>query len=396
VDVDESGYSLKKKLEQETDLYKILQVPRYASQEEIKRKYHHLAKIHHPDSGGDGEIFMHIQSAYAVLGDVDKRSAYNEEKREKETERIKADASTPEKLRYDKLSVLQANVSVSHTKPDLSEHKLVIGMRNPIPGPPVHVLALPVLILGNVWLAYAALYGGYFDDIISQMVEYANTKTVGWVDFRQYKIRMMTMPVMTSIVLGIVWIQMHSYLNVLRRQLIYPDFVVYSAYYNESSDEVVFICGNHDKLNMFRPKQLFITIKNASKFDLEPGLDRLDFGFGGRSKSISFDVPIGEHSFGIQKWRAKFFETIVSDRSALEKHKLEKVIEQLRANHIVCHIPHFLQLNREHEMPKNVPLFKYIDQKEFLRVTTTFGRFLGYEKYESPSNPAHYNTTFEN
>ena len=62
---------------------------RYASQEEIKRKYHHLAKIHHPDSGGDGEIFMHIQSAYAVLGDVDKRSAYNEEKREKETERIK-------------------------------------------------------------------------------------------------------------------------------------------------------------------------------------------------------------------------------------------------------------------------------------------------------------------
>ena len=32
---------------------------------------------------------MHIQSAYAVLGDEEKRAAYNEEKREKETERIK-------------------------------------------------------------------------------------------------------------------------------------------------------------------------------------------------------------------------------------------------------------------------------------------------------------------
>jgi len=269
-------------------------------------------------------------------------------------------------------------------------------MRNPIPNRPIHVLAFPVLVLGNVWLAYAALYGGYFDDMICQFVEYQNTKTVGWVDSRQYKIRSLTMPVMTTVFMGAMWLHMHNYFNVLRRQLNYPDFTVYSAYYNESSDELVLICGDHDKLNMLRPKQLFITMKSASKFDLEPGLDRLDFGFGGRSKSISFDVPVGEHSFGIQKWRAKFFETLVSDRHALEKHKLEKVIEQLKANHIVCHIPHFLRLNPEQEMPKNVPLFKYVEQKEFLRVSTTFGRFMGYEKYESPHNPPHYNTTFEN
>jgi len=76
-------------LDQETDLYKILDVPKYASQDEIKRKYHHLAKMHHPDAGGDTEIFVQIQAAFATLGDVEKRKAYNDEKRTKERARIK-------------------------------------------------------------------------------------------------------------------------------------------------------------------------------------------------------------------------------------------------------------------------------------------------------------------
>ena len=88
-DVDEQGMSLKKKTIQETDYYKILEVPRYASQEEIKRKYHHLAKIHHPDAGGDSDMFVLIQTAFATLSDTETRNSYNKEKHEKEKTRIK-------------------------------------------------------------------------------------------------------------------------------------------------------------------------------------------------------------------------------------------------------------------------------------------------------------------
>ena len=42
------------------DLYKILNVDKGASDEEIKKSYRNLVKKHHPDAGGDEEEFKKV------------------------------------------------------------------------------------------------------------------------------------------------------------------------------------------------------------------------------------------------------------------------------------------------------------------------------------------------
>ena len=59
------------------DYYKILGVPRNASQEEIKKAYRRLAHKYHPDKGGDAEKFKEINEAYQVLSDKEKRAQYD-------------------------------------------------------------------------------------------------------------------------------------------------------------------------------------------------------------------------------------------------------------------------------------------------------------------------------
>ena len=57
--------------------YETLGVTRDASQDEIKKAYRKLAAQHHPDRGGDTAKFQEIQSAYAILSDIDKKSEYD-------------------------------------------------------------------------------------------------------------------------------------------------------------------------------------------------------------------------------------------------------------------------------------------------------------------------------
>lgn len=62
------------------DYYKILDVAKDASQEEIKRAYRKLARKYHPDVNKDvsAELkFKEINEANEVLGDVEKRKAYD-------------------------------------------------------------------------------------------------------------------------------------------------------------------------------------------------------------------------------------------------------------------------------------------------------------------------------
>lgn len=66
----------------EKDLYKVLGVPRDASQEDIKRAYRKLVRKYHPDANpGDKEAeqrFKAINEAYEVLGDPQKRRQYDQ------------------------------------------------------------------------------------------------------------------------------------------------------------------------------------------------------------------------------------------------------------------------------------------------------------------------------
>ncbi len=68
-----------------TDLYKLLGVPREASQDDIRKAHRKLVRKHHPDANpGDPsseERFKEIQRAYEVLSDPEKRRAYDRKRR---------------------------------------------------------------------------------------------------------------------------------------------------------------------------------------------------------------------------------------------------------------------------------------------------------------------------
>jgi len=59
------------------DYYKILGVPKNASQSEIKKAYYKLAHKYHPDKGGNKEKMKEINEAFQVLSDKEKRSQYD-------------------------------------------------------------------------------------------------------------------------------------------------------------------------------------------------------------------------------------------------------------------------------------------------------------------------------
>jgi len=60
-----------------TDHYAALGVSKTATADQIKQAFRKLASTHHPDKGGDTKKFQEIQSAYAVLGDAQKRAEYD-------------------------------------------------------------------------------------------------------------------------------------------------------------------------------------------------------------------------------------------------------------------------------------------------------------------------------
>jgi len=59
------------------DLYKILGVKKKDTKAIIKKAYYSKSKEHHPDKGGDAELFNMISTAYKILIDDEKRARYD-------------------------------------------------------------------------------------------------------------------------------------------------------------------------------------------------------------------------------------------------------------------------------------------------------------------------------
>jgi len=59
------------------DLYALLGVAEDEPQGSLKSKFRRLSVEHHPDKGGNVEVFNEIREAYEVLGDVDNRRYYD-------------------------------------------------------------------------------------------------------------------------------------------------------------------------------------------------------------------------------------------------------------------------------------------------------------------------------
>jgi curved DNA-binding protein CbpA len=60
------------------DHYKVLGVSREADRHAIQVAYRRLARRHHPDFGGDARIMAVLNDAWSVLGDRDRRDAYDQ------------------------------------------------------------------------------------------------------------------------------------------------------------------------------------------------------------------------------------------------------------------------------------------------------------------------------
>lgn len=59
------------------DYYKTLNINRNASQGEIKKAFRTLSKQHHPDKGGDANVFKEMSEAYDTLSNDNKRKEYD-------------------------------------------------------------------------------------------------------------------------------------------------------------------------------------------------------------------------------------------------------------------------------------------------------------------------------
>lgn len=57
--------------------YDILGISKNSTPEEIKSKYKSLAQQHHPDKGGDSEVFKKIKEAYELLIDPIRKDRYD-------------------------------------------------------------------------------------------------------------------------------------------------------------------------------------------------------------------------------------------------------------------------------------------------------------------------------
>ena len=58
-------------------LYEILLEKRSASKDQIKKHYHKMSLLTHPDAGGDEKFFETINRAYQILMNDGAQEAYN-------------------------------------------------------------------------------------------------------------------------------------------------------------------------------------------------------------------------------------------------------------------------------------------------------------------------------
>lgn len=97
----------------EVELFKLLELPSDVSKEEIRRAYRRISKKHHPDVGGNSEMFASITEAYNILTDDKRREYFNltGSRDFMDPKRVKEDAvKSVESLFYEILKISNYNI----------------------------------------------------------------------------------------------------------------------------------------------------------------------------------------------------------------------------------------------------------------------------------------------
>ncbi|MBB3166165.1 DnaJ domain-containing protein [Rhizobium laguerreae] len=130
-----------------TDPYDILGVERDANEAQLKAAYRRLAKVAHPDSGGDSDAFANLQKAYGLLLDPVRRKVYDDTGYDVEfadaaelqalvmIEKLVTDAVLDERApgSFDPVAVMQDSLSeelrkARFSKSELERHASRIGL----------------------------------------------------------------------------------------------------------------------------------------------------------------------------------------------------------------------------------------------------------------------------
>lgn len=77
-DAEPQMHSRRRRDVNNTKFYQVLGIDKNASENDIKKAYRKLAIKHHPDKGGDQEVFKELCRAYEVLSDPEKRRTYDQ------------------------------------------------------------------------------------------------------------------------------------------------------------------------------------------------------------------------------------------------------------------------------------------------------------------------------
>jgi hypothetical protein len=274
-DVDEHGRPIHKRRRKESDThYDILGVAKFATQDEIKRKYRHLAKIYHPDSPtGSEEKFIKLQEAYSILGDLSKRTAYDIGQQKIEVNRTRLnneDLKSKREKSFMKISEKADFINIHEKVPSSAiGMEIILGMSNPVLSSSMLGKVIPFLTLGNIFIYCSILHWGLLDELINHWHLYIET----WTQLKSGGTpllvhQMQSVQNMATIFMLALWGTQQKYYYYLFKQLNNPVFIAYSIAYDEQKDILCLVLGDSSTFfRNFRPKTMYITIENASNID---------------------------------------------------------------------------------------------------------------------------------
>ncbi len=80
--------------------YEVLQIPHTATDDDVRRAFRALSKMHHPDAGGNRARFEQVVTAHRILASSEQRRAYDVYLAERNDQETRALAARQEASRY--------------------------------------------------------------------------------------------------------------------------------------------------------------------------------------------------------------------------------------------------------------------------------------------------------